>query len=65
MRMAVTIEKEDSDDETELDDLPPFKRLTKAQVQKLSKSQKKAYSDELEYREKPFTKKPLKKEKLA
>ncbi|KAE9593387.1 hypothetical protein Lal_00028993 [Lupinus albus] len=56
-------ESSDSDDETELDDLPPFKPLTKAQVQKLSKAQKKAYFDELEYREKLLMKKQLKEEK--
>ncbi|XP_054777640.1 translocase of chloroplast 120, chloroplastic-like [Prosopis cineraria] len=56
-------ESSDSDDETELNDLPPFKPLTKAQLEKLSKAQKKAYFDELEYREKLFMKKQLKEEK--
>ncbi|TKY75479.1 Translocase 120 [Spatholobus suberectus] len=56
-------ESPDSDDETEPDDLPPFRPLTKAQVEKLSRSQKKAYFDELEYREKLFLKKQLKEEK--
>ncbi|KAL4337381.1 hypothetical protein S245_040090 [Arachis hypogaea] len=56
-------ESSDSDDETEPDDLPPFKRLTKAQVGQLSRAQKKAYFDELEYREKFFMKKQLKEEK--
>ncbi|OIW05642.1 hypothetical protein TanjilG_23428 [Lupinus angustifolius] len=56
-------ESSDSDDETELDDLPPFKPLTKAQVQKLSKAQKNAYFDELEYREKLLMKKQLKEER--
>ncbi|MED6219545.1 hypothetical protein PIB30_036705 [Stylosanthes scabra] len=56
-------ESSDSDDETEPDDLPPFKRLTKAQVGQLSRAQKKAYFDELEYREKLFMKKQLKEEK--
>ncbi|XP_027353884.1 translocase of chloroplast 120, chloroplastic [Abrus precatorius] len=56
-------ESSESDDETELDDLPPFKPLTKAQVEKLSKAQKKAYFDELEYREKLLMKKQLKEEK--
>ncbi|KAE9620303.1 hypothetical protein Lal_00019553 [Lupinus albus] len=56
-------ESSDSDDETEVDDLPPFKPLTKAQVQKLSKAQKKAYFDELEYREKLLMMKQLKEEK--
>uniref|UniRef100_A0A5B7B2K2 AIG1-type G domain-containing protein n=1 Tax=Davidia involucrata TaxID=16924 RepID=A0A5B7B2K2_DAVIN len=53
----------DSDNESEYDELPPFKRLTKAQLAKLSKAQKKAYYDELEYREKLFMKKQLKEEK--
>ncbi|KAK6916702.1 AIG1-type guanine nucleotide-binding (G) domain [Dillenia turbinata] len=53
----------DSDDESEYDELPPFKRLTKAQLAKLTKAQKKAYFDELEYREKVFMKKQLKEEK--
>ncbi|RDY07425.1 Translocase of chloroplast 132, chloroplastic, partial [Mucuna pruriens] len=56
-------ESSDSDDETEHDDLPPFKPLTKAQVEKLSKAHKKAYLDELEYREKLLMKKQLKEEK--
>ncbi|PRQ21917.1 putative small monomeric GTPase [Rosa chinensis] len=56
-------ESSDSEDESEFDELPPFKRLTKAQVEKLSKAQKKAYFDELEYREKLFMKKQLKDEK--
>ncbi|XP_075074297.1 translocase of chloroplast 120, chloroplastic [Nicotiana tabacum] len=53
----------DSEDESEYDQLPPFKRLTKAQLAKLSKDQKKAYNDELEYREKLFMKKQLKEER--
>ncbi|GKC85082.1 translocase of chloroplast 120, chloroplastic-like protein, partial [Tanacetum coccineum] len=54
---------ESSDEETsEYDELPPFKRLTNAQVSKLSKEQKKSYYDELEYREKLFMKKQLKEE---
>ncbi|TYH37385.1 hypothetical protein ES332_D12G036600v1 [Gossypium tomentosum] len=56
-------ESSDSEDEPEYDELPPFKRLSKAQISKLSKAQKKAYFDELEYREKLFMKKQLKEEK--
>ncbi|XP_022763076.1 translocase of chloroplast 120, chloroplastic-like [Durio zibethinus] len=56
-------ESSDSEDESEYDELPPFKRLTKAQIAKLTKAQKKAYFDELEYREKLFMKKQLKEEK--
>ncbi|KAF9620761.1 hypothetical protein IFM89_014494 [Coptis chinensis] len=56
-------ESSDSDEESEYDELPPFKRLTKAQLAKLSKAQKKAYFDELEYREKLFMKKQLREEK--
>ncbi|KAJ0693081.1 putative small monomeric GTPase [Helianthus annuus] len=55
---------ESSDEESsEYDELPPFKRLTNSQLSKLSKAQKKAYYDELEYREKLFMKKQLKEEK--
>ncbi|XVF00909.1 hypothetical protein REPUB_Repub04eG0042500 [Reevesia pubescens] len=56
-------ESSDSEDESEYDELPHFKRLTKAQIAKLTKAQKKAYFDELEYREKLFMKKQLKEEK--
>ncbi|KDP20412.1 hypothetical protein JCGZ_06371 [Jatropha curcas] len=56
-------ESSDSEDESEYDDLPPFRSLTKAQVAKLTRAQKKAYFDELEYREKLFMKKQLKEEK--
>ncbi|XP_043712551.1 translocase of chloroplast 120, chloroplastic-like isoform X2 [Telopea speciosissima] len=56
-------EASDSDEESEYDELPPFKRLTKAQLAKLSKAQRKAYFDELEYREKLFMKKQLKEER--
>ncbi|KAB5541551.1 hypothetical protein DKX38_014525 [Salix brachista] len=56
-------ESSDSEDESEYDDLPPFKSLSKAQVAKLTKAQKTAYFDELEYRERLFMKKQLKEEK--
>ncbi|KAM6589395.1 hypothetical protein CsatA_012000 [Cannabis sativa] len=56
-------ESSDSDDESEYDGLPPFKSLNNAQLAKLSKAQKKAYYDELEYREKLLMKKQLKEEK--
>ncbi|KAI3922631.1 hypothetical protein MKX01_006320 [Papaver californicum] len=56
-------EASDSDDESDYDELPPFKSLTKAQLAKLSKSQQKSYFDELEYREKLFMKKQLKEER--
>ncbi|KAJ6836215.1 translocase of chloroplast 120, chloroplastic [Iris pallida] len=54
---------EDSDGGSDYDDLPPFKNLTRAQLAKLSKAQKKAYFEELEYREKLFLKKQLKEER--
>ncbi|KAI5446775.1 translocase of chloroplast 120, chloroplastic [Lathyrus oleraceus] len=57
-------EPSDSGDETDPDDLPPFKPLTKAQIRNLSRAQKKAYLDEVEYREKLFMKKQLKYEKI-
>ncbi|XP_010263295.1 PREDICTED: translocase of chloroplast 120, chloroplastic-like [Nelumbo nucifera] len=57
-------EETDSDEEeSDYDELPPFKCLTKAQLAELSKAQKKAYLDELEYREKLFMKKQLKEER--
>lgn len=52
-----------SDDESEFDKLPPFKNLTRAQVAALPKLQRKAYYDELEYREKLYMKKQLREEK--
>ncbi|TVU31780.1 hypothetical protein EJB05_23481, partial [Eragrostis curvula] len=54
----------DSDDGSDYDDLPPFKRLTKAQLAKLNKAQRKAYLEELDYREKLFYKKQLKEERM-
>ncbi|GJW50928.1 translocase of chloroplast 120, chloroplastic [Tanacetum coccineum] len=55
---------ESSDEESsEYDELPPFKRLTNAQLSKLSKEQKMSYYDKLEYRGKLFMKKQLKEEK--
>jgi Toc86/159 family protein import component len=56
-------EESDSDDGSDYDDLPPFRRLTKSQLSKLSKLQRKAYDDEVEYREKLFLKKQLKEER--
>ncbi|KAL9244865.1 hypothetical protein vseg_018584 [Gypsophila vaccaria] len=56
-------ESSESDEESEFDELPPFKPLTKAQLSKLTKAQRKAYYDELEYREKLFMKKQLKEER--
>ncbi|GAB2291975.1 hypothetical protein Dimus_026224 [Dionaea muscipula] len=52
-----------SDDESTYEKLPPFRRLTNTEVAKLSKDEKNAYYDELEYREKLFMKKQLKDEK--
>ncbi|KAK1394888.1 translocase of chloroplast 120, chloroplastic-like [Heracleum sosnowskyi] len=52
-----------SDDESEFDKLPPFKNLTKTQLAELSKVQRRAYYDELEYREKLFMQKQLREEK--
>uniref|UniRef100_A0ACD5U4C2 Uncharacterized protein n=2 Tax=Avena sativa TaxID=4498 RepID=A0ACD5U4C2_AVESA len=51
-----------SDDGSDYDDLPPFKRLTKAQLSKLNHAQRRAYLEELDYREKLFYKKQLKEE---
>ncbi|KAJ8764966.1 hypothetical protein K2173_010431 [Erythroxylum novogranatense] len=56
-------EASDSEDESGYDDLPPFRSLTKAQLGKLTKAQKKAYFEELELRERLFMKKQLREEK--
>lgn len=52
----------DSDGEDEYDRLPPFKPLSKYQLSKLTKEQRKAYFDEVDYREKLFQKKQWKEE---
>ena len=44
--------------------MPPFKRLTKAQLSKLNNAQRKAYLEELDYREKMFYRKQLKEERM-
>ncbi|XVF34569.1 hypothetical protein REPUB_Repub18cG0070100 [Reevesia pubescens] len=51
-------------EEEEYDQLPSIRVLTKSQFKKLTKSQKKAYLDELEYRETLYLKKQLKDECL-
>ncbi|XP_048614754.1 translocase of chloroplast 120, chloroplastic isoform X1 [Brassica napus] len=56
-------ESSGSDEESEYDQLPPFKRLTKSEMARLSKSQKKQYLDEMEYREKLFLKRQMKEER--
>ncbi|KAE9448240.1 hypothetical protein C3L33_19869, partial [Rhododendron williamsianum] len=52
----------DSEDESPYDRLP-FRRLTKAELGKLTKAQKKAYFEEIDKREELFMKKQLKEEK--
>ncbi|KAL2228799.1 translocase of chloroplast 90, chloroplastic [Sesamum indicum] len=52
----------DTEDEDEYDQLPPIRILTRAQLQKLTPSQKKDYLDELDYRETLYLKKQLKQE---
>ncbi|CAN1798926.1 Translocase of chloroplast 90, chloroplastic [Linum perenne] len=52
----------DEDGEDEYDQLPPIRILTKSQFEKLSKSQKNDYLDELDYRETLYLKKQLKEE---
>ncbi|KAL8129611.1 hypothetical protein V2J09_018766 [Rumex salicifolius] len=53
-------DEEGEDDE--YDQLPPIRILTKSQFAKLSKSQKRDYLDELDYRETLFLKKQMKQE---
>ncbi|XP_068662124.1 translocase of chloroplast 101, chloroplastic-like [Aristolochia californica] len=48
--------------EDEYDQLPPFKPLRKAQIEKLSREQRKAYFDEYDYRVKLLQKKQWKEE---
>ncbi|KAI4344200.1 hypothetical protein L6164_011451 [Bauhinia variegata] len=49
----------DMEEEDEYDQLPSIRILTKSQFEKLSKSQKKDYLDELDYRETLYLKKQL------
>ncbi|XP_008788809.2 translocase of chloroplast 90, chloroplastic [Phoenix dactylifera] len=49
-------------DEDDYDQLPPIRILTKAQFQKLSRAQRNAYLNELDYRETLFLKKQWKEE---
>uniref|UniRef100_A0A1D1ZGX9 Translocase of chloroplast 90, chloroplastic n=1 Tax=Anthurium amnicola TaxID=1678845 RepID=A0A1D1ZGX9_9ARAE len=55
-------ELSDLEDEDDYDRLPPIRILTKAQFQRLSKSQKSDYLYELHYRETLYLKKQLKRE---
>ncbi|XP_002530763.2 translocase of chloroplast 90, chloroplastic isoform X2 [Ricinus communis] len=50
----------DADEEDEYDQLPPIRILTKSQFERLTKSQKRDYLDELDYRETLYLKKQLK-----
>uniref|UniRef100_A0A0D9XXP6 AIG1-type G domain-containing protein n=1 Tax=Leersia perrieri TaxID=77586 RepID=A0A0D9XXP6_9ORYZ len=58
-----------SDDEDESDQLPPFRVLKKSEYEKLTKEQRSAYLDELEYRETLYLKKQwkegIRRQKLA
>ncbi|KAH9291582.1 hypothetical protein KI387_043229, partial [Taxus chinensis] len=50
----------DLEEESEYDKLPPLRSLTRSQLASLDKEQKKAYFDDLDYREKLFMKKQWK-----
>ncbi|PON42742.1 Chloroplast protein import component [Parasponia andersonii] len=52
----------DGEEEDEYDQLPPIRILTKSQFERLTKSQKKEYLDELDYRETLYLKKQMKEE---
>ncbi|GER50275.1 translocase of chloroplast [Striga asiatica] len=52
------------DELEEYEKLPPLKPLAKTELEKLSKSEKKAYYDEVDYREKLFMKMQIKEEKM-
>ncbi|XP_078437297.1 translocase of chloroplast 90, chloroplastic-like isoform X2 [Wolffia australiana] len=55
-------DNDDDDNDDEHDALPPFRALTRAQFEKLSKTQQNAYLDELDYRETLLLKKQIKEE---
>lgn len=59
--LLVDIEEEE-EEEDEYDQLPSIRVLTKSQFQRLTNSEKKAYLDELEYRETLYLKKQMKEE---
>lgn len=52
----------DVEEEDEYDQLPPIRILTKSQFERLTKSQKKEYLDEVDYRETLYLKKQFKEE---
>lgn len=52
----------DTEEEDEYDQLPPIKILSRSQFEKLTKSQKKDYLDELDYRETLYMKKQSREE---
>ncbi|PIN06682.1 Small monomeric GTPase [Handroanthus impetiginosus] len=52
----------DQEEEDEYDQLPPFKPLRKAQIERLTREQKKAYFEEYDYRVKLLQKKQWKEE---
>ncbi|XP_050212542.1 translocase of chloroplast 90, chloroplastic isoform X2 [Mercurialis annua] len=54
----------DAEREDEYDELPPIRILTKSQFERLTKSQKRDYLDELDYRETLYLKKQLKDDAL-
>ncbi|KAG9444558.1 hypothetical protein H6P81_015898 [Aristolochia fimbriata] len=60
--LADLSDSDQEEGEDEYDQLPPFKPLRKAQIQKLSKEQRKAYFDEYDYRVKLLQKKQWKEE---
>ncbi|KAI4379508.1 hypothetical protein MLD38_005791 [Melastoma candidum] len=52
----------EANDQDEYDQLPPIRILTKSQFEKLTRSQKRDYLDELDYREMLYMKKQLREE---
>lgn len=56
------IDDPDTDGEDDYDQLPPIRILTKAQFERLTKSQRNEYLDELDYRETLYLKKQMKAE---
>ncbi|KAL9255199.1 Translocase of chloroplast 159, chloroplastic-like protein [Drosera capensis] len=62
MELDVFSDSDVEGEDNEYDQLPPFKPLKRAQVEKLSKEQRKAYFEEYDYRVQLFQKKQWKEE---
>ncbi|KAH7307217.1 hypothetical protein KP509_22G050000 [Ceratopteris richardii] len=59
-----TSDEDSGSEDLDYDDLPPFRHLKKEELKLLDKRLRKAYAEELEYRERLFIRKQLKEEKI-